>query len=515
MKSIAEKTPIKTFIRIKPSNERCTNLATTNETVKFTKSSGETLEYTLDTVFSHSTSQKRIFDKIKPAIKDIIKGVNSSVFCYGNTGSGKTFTMLGTKKYPGIIVNFITTMFEYFESVQGLYSVKTSFTYFQIYNEKVYDMFTNKELCLREFNDEVIIKGLTQVEVKDKTEFQRNFEIANKNRKVGNTALNESSSRSHTIIRLDCFVDGKKSHVYLIDLAGSENNKKTGNAGLRLVESSNINKSLFVLNQVVNAILSKSASIPFRDSKLTRVLKDSLGGSSVCYIIGCVEPQRTAETYRTLEFVSKSRKIICEVKSAIDNRVSEKTKTLYDQTRKKMKDNDRVPFSSIKNAEGAYKPFVNNLCVFKNKEIPCTKSYNNTGANLKRTILGEKNVNAIQNKLYKNFEADYIGKKMHPPIHKTEKDCLSPFCITNILSKEKKLEKSINTEKQYTKREILEMLNSDNFINIKKIKGIGDKRASALIEYVKINGKITDIEQLRSIFSQKVYQKIFKETIDV
>ncbi|EQB60644.1 kinesin-like protein kif22 [Vairimorpha apis BRL 01] len=207
--------------------------------------------------------------------------------------------MIGTKKSPGLIYNILKDL---------LADLEIDISYLEIYNEKIYDLLEPKQLFLRERENTVFVPDLFNKKITNYSEFIDVFEKGNLNRRTGETKLNKFSSRSHSILRLM----NKNTKFYLVDLAGSENNRKTGNTGIRLTESNNINKSLFVLGNVVNSILRNDIRIPYRDSKLTRLLQDSIGGNSLCYVIANIidDVNYLDETLNTLKFACKSRKIV-------------------------------------------------------------------------------------------------------------------------------------------------------------------------------------------------------------
>ena len=216
-------------------------------------------------------------------MQNIVKGQNTTVFAYGNTGAGKTFTMVGSESNPGIIPNLMKQLFKTFNTTyKTRFSFKVSLSYLEIYKEKVYDLLNPSELDLPIREDQkknIFIPGLKMSHLSCFEDFERQFALGNKNRSTASTKLNTASSRSHAIIQLsiDCtnILNGSctTSKFHLIDLAGSEDNRKTDNVGIRLEESGAINKSLFVLGQVVDALNNNLNRIPYRDSKLTRILQ--------------------------------------------------------------------------------------------------------------------------------------------------------------------------------------------------------------------------------------------------
>ncbi|KAJ7314068.1 hypothetical protein JRQ81_005992 [Phrynocephalus forsythii] len=220
---------------------------------------------------------------------------------------GKTHTMLGTPDQPGVIpraVRDVLQMTRNDSSDGWKYSV--SMSYLEIYQEKVLDLLKPSlhDLPIREDrNHNILVPGLTQKEITSFADFESCFLPASCNRTVASTQLNQRSSRSHAVLLL---------RLCLIDLAGSEDNRRTGNKGLRLKESGAINTSLFVLSKVVDALNQGLQRVPYRDSKLTRLLQDSLGGTAHSLIIANIAPEKRYyfDTLTSLNFAAKSKQVV-------------------------------------------------------------------------------------------------------------------------------------------------------------------------------------------------------------
>lgn len=283
----------------------------------------EALRYTFDACYDEKATQSAIFhNEIKPMLRGPLQGQNTTCFAFGPTGAGKTHTMQGTDEDPGIIPLAIKELFFLLNADSSRYSYDVTMSYLEIYNEKVYDLLDPKEndLPIREDQGHnIVIPGLSEVSVHSLDEFQGRFADALLNRSTAPTKLNSRSSRSHAVLIIKIMRQEKTSpfrklqgKVNLIDLAGSEDNRKTENSGARLKESGSINMSLFVLGKVVDALNEGAARIPYRDSKLTRLLQDSLGGDSRACIVANIAPSKHLyfDTYNSLNFASKSRNIV-------------------------------------------------------------------------------------------------------------------------------------------------------------------------------------------------------------
>ncbi|KAK9530438.1 hypothetical protein VZT92_011938 [Zoarces viviparus] len=286
----------------------------------------ETVKYHCDVFHGEQTTQQEVFlSSVKPILSHILNGQNSSVFAYGPTGAGKTHTMMGTSDQPGVIPRAVREVFKLVKAKDNNegWDYNISMSYLEIYNEKVLDLLSpsSQDLPIRENKDKnILIPGLTHTTISCFSDFDKQFAPASLNRTTASTKLNQRSSRSHAILLIKVVRTQRAlphrqqtGKLYLIDLAGSEDNRRTGNQGIRLKESGAINLSLFTLNKVVDALNSGTAArVPYRDSKLTRLLQDSLGGSAHSVMITNIAPEYKFyfDTFGALNFASKSKLIV-------------------------------------------------------------------------------------------------------------------------------------------------------------------------------------------------------------
>ncbi|KZV90266.1 kinesin-domain-containing protein [Exidia glandulosa HHB12029] len=282
--------------------------------------------FTFDRVFPMGTKQQEIFEYgVKDIVKDVLDGYNGTVFAYGQTGSGKTFTMMGADIdnpdlkgiIPRITEQIFTSILESDASLE--YMVKVS--YMEIYLERIKDLLApqNDNLPIHEEKSKgVYIKGLSDYYVSNAREVYEIMRQGGASRVVTSTNMNAESSRSHSIFLITIQQRNvetgaaKAGNLYLVDLAGSEKVGKTGASGQTLEEAKKINKSLSALGMVINALTDgKSTHVPYRDSKLTRILQESLGGNSrTTLIINCSpSAYNEAETLGTLRFGMRAKSI--------------------------------------------------------------------------------------------------------------------------------------------------------------------------------------------------------------
>ncbi|XP_074590963.1 kinesin-like protein KIN-7L [Curcuma longa] len=331
--SVAVRFRPSTTIAVDPSSDRIWKVEDNHISLHWplgTPISG--VSFAFDYVFDQSYSNTMVYDPlIKSIIRAAINGFNGTAFAYGQTSSGKTFTMNGSEEDPGIIPLAVKDVFSTIEmTTDREFLIRVS--YMEIYNEEINDLLTlgNQKLPIHESLERgIYVAGLREEIVNSSEQVIELLKLGEENRHFGETNMNARSSRSHTIFRMviessarDSMESGDVSNadairvsvLNLVDLAGSERIAKTGTGGARLKEGKHINKSLMILGNVINK-LSESGKqrrhIPYRDSKLTRILQPALGGNSKTSIICTVAPEEVhiEESRGTLQFASRAKRI--------------------------------------------------------------------------------------------------------------------------------------------------------------------------------------------------------------
>lgn len=332
---------IRVVVRCRPLNEKeqaagCQSIVSVDPvqgsiTVTNTHSShGEPPKmFTFDTVFGADSNQMEVYNQAaRPIIENVLEGYNGTIFAYGQTGTGKTYTMAGDRSIPelkGIIPNSFAHIFGHIAKAGEDKKFLVRASYLEIYNEEVRDLLGKDQTARLEVKERpdigVYVRGLSSCVVKTADELDRIMTLGNKNRAVGATNMNAHSSRSHAIfsITVECSERGAdgRQHVHvgklhLVDLAGSERQSKSGASGQRLKEASQINLSLSTLGNVISALVDgKSTHVPYRNSKLTRLLQDSLGGNAktvMCTNIGPAD-YNYDETISALRYANRAKNI--------------------------------------------------------------------------------------------------------------------------------------------------------------------------------------------------------------
>jgi len=288
-------------------------------------------KFAYDSVFAPGSTNDQVFEgTTKDLVEVIFNGYNCSVFAYGATGAGKTFTMLGSKDCPGITFLTMKEIYKKIESLEDK-SCEIGISYLEVYNETVIDLLSpGAQLNIRENGSSTSIPGLSIHKPTGPDHILSLLSFGNGNRTQHATDANSESSRSHAVLQVflrqkdkaaGLSSEVKLAKMSLIDLAGSEKGCVTGNKGARFREGSNINKSLLALGNCINALADGSKYIPYRNSKLTRLLKDSIGGNCRTVMIANVSPSSETfeDTFNTLKYADRAKKIKINLKKNVVN----------------------------------------------------------------------------------------------------------------------------------------------------------------------------------------------------
>ena len=482
--------------------------------------------YAFDYAFDENINQEEVFNKtVLPLIDCVLDGFNCTIFAYGATGAGKTYTMFGNDNNPGLIPLCLINLFSMIDNLKDTKTINVKLWYLEIYNENLRDLI---KLDINDNNSQQIdiredphkgstVYGITEMSVSSSQEVLSILRKANKNRTTESTNANEVSSRSHAVIQIQVEVKEKSegieveiinSKFSLIDLAGSERASATQNKGIRLIEGANINRSLLTLGNCITALSESSTNnditknsryVPYRDSKLTRILKDSLGGNSKTVMIANISPSVVSfdDTYNTLKYANRAKNIKTNV-----------VKNTY----------------NVQHHIANYEGIINNL----KKEVNDLKSKLNSSA-LSNNLENEKSVincfdknnsNFITNKSLNSFIND-LSNAFQEELKITYSIIkLKNKVLKNLFSKEYN---NVNEQtyddaikesiKKLSNKSIIDLDNKKEVYNIKTIKNENEN----IINNSKINDEITnaevEIERLyncinnRSSLRNQIYNK--------
>ncbi|XP_010421599.1 PREDICTED: kinesin-like protein KIN-14G isoform X2 [Camelina sativa] len=324
---------IRVFCRCRPLNQAeiangCASVAefdpSQENELQILSSDSSKKHFKFDHVFKPEDGQETVFAQTKPIVTSVLDGYNVCIFAYGQTGTGKTFTMEGTPDNRGVNYRTLEELFRCSESRSHLMKFELSVSMLEVYNEKIRDLLVDnsnqppKKLEVKQSAEGTQeVPGLVEAQVYNTDGVWDLLKKGYCVRSVGSTAANEQSSRSHCLLRVtvkgENLINGQRtrSHLWLVDLAGSERVGKVEVEGERLKESQFINKSLSALGDVISALASKTSHIPYRNSKLTHMLQNSLGGDCKTLMFVQISPSSAdqGETLCSLNFASRVRGI--------------------------------------------------------------------------------------------------------------------------------------------------------------------------------------------------------------
>ncbi|KAL5705906.1 Kinesin-like protein KIN-14R [Ranunculus cassubicifolius] len=303
--------------------------------------------FKFDRVYSPNDDQVEVFVDASPMVVSVLDGYNVCIFAYGQTGTGKTFTMEGTEHNRGVNYRTLEELFKIAKERNETFSYNISVSVLEVYNEQIRDLLatspSSKKLEIRQASEGVHhVPGIVEAKVENIRQVWDVLQAGSNARAVGSNNVNEHSSRSHCMlcimVKSKNLINGEttNSKLWLVDLAGSERLAKTDAQGDRLKEAQNINRSLSALGDVISALANKSSHIPYRNSKLTHLLQDSLGGDSKTLMFVQISPSENdlGETLSSLNFATRVRGVeLGPAKRQVDTGELQKLKTMLERSR--------------------------------------------------------------------------------------------------------------------------------------------------------------------------------------
>lgn len=328
--------------------------------------------FKFDRVYTPKDGQVDVFADASPMVVSVLDGYNVCIFAYGQTGTGKTFTMEGTPQNRGVNYRTVEQLFEIANERRETISYNISVSVLEVYNEQIRDLLAtspaSKKLEIKQsFDGSHHVPGLVEAKVENINEVWNVLQAGSNARAVGSNNVNEHSSRSHCMLSImvkaknlmngDC----TKSTLWLVDLAGSERLAKTDVQGERLKEAQNINRSLSALGDVIYALATKSSHIPYRNSKLTHLLQDSLGGDSKTLMFVQISPSEhdVSESLSSLNFATRVRGVeLGPARKQVDTGELQKMKAMVEKARHESRSKEELIKKleeNIQNLEGKNK----------------------------------------------------------------------------------------------------------------------------------------------------------------
>ncbi|KAI4325691.1 hypothetical protein MLD38_031068 [Melastoma candidum] len=310
--------------------------------------------FRFDRVYTPKDCQVDVFADASPLIVSVLDGYNVCIFAYGQTGTGKTFTMEGTEQNRGVNYRTLEQLFQIAKERKETHLYEISVSVLEVYNEQIRDLLatspSSKKLEIKQASEGFHnVPGVVEAKVQNIREVWNVLQVGSNARAVGSNNVNEHSSRSHCMlcimVKSKNLIDGEctRSKLWLVDLAGSERLAKTDAQGERLKEAQNINRSLSALGDVISALANKSSHIPYRNSKLTHLLQDSLGGDSKTLMFVQISPleKDLGETLSSLNFATRVRGVeLGPAKKQADLGELQKTKTMLEKSRQECRSKD-------------------------------------------------------------------------------------------------------------------------------------------------------------------------------
>ncbi|KAM6563992.1 hypothetical protein CsatB_023990 [Cannabis sativa] len=354
---------IRVFCRCRPLNKGelaagCTTVvdfdAAKDGCLGISSTAASKKSFKFDKVYTPKDNQDDVFADASPMVISVLDGYNVCIFAYGQTGTGKTFTMEGTEQNRGVNYRTLEQLFQISKERSELFTYDISVSVLEVYNEQIRDLLatspTSKKLEIKQASEgSHHVPGIVEAKVTNIDQVWTVLQAGSNARAVGSNNVNEHSSRSHCLlcimVRAKNLMNGEctKSKLWLVDLAGSERLAKTDAQGERLKEAQNINRSLSALGDVISALANKSSHIPYRNSKLTHLLQDSLGGDAKTLMFVQISPSDldVGETLSSLNFATRVRGVeLGPARKQVDTGEVQKMKASLEKLRQEVRSKD-------------------------------------------------------------------------------------------------------------------------------------------------------------------------------
>ncbi|CAG5895693.1 unnamed protein product [Menidia menidia] len=483
--------------------------------------------YYFDRVFQSNTTQVQFYNAVaQKIVRDVLEGYNGTIFAYGQTSSGKTHTMEGKlhdSEMMGIIPRIVEDIFNYIYSMDENLEFHIKVSYFEIYLDKIRDLLDVSKINLSVHEDKnrvPYVKGCTERFVCSPEEVMDTIDEGKNNRHVAVTNMNEHSSRSHSIFLINIKQENSQTEqkltgkLYLVDLAGSEKVGKTGAEGTVLDEAKMINKSLSSLGNVISALAEGSSYVPYRDSKMTRILQDSLGGNCRTTMVICCSPSsfNDAETRSTLLFGQRAKTIKNTVilnveltaeqwkkkweKEKEKNKTLKNTVTWLENELNRWRSGESVPVEEQFDKEKA-KAEVQALDSALNNDKAASKQVPSTLAAVKLTDTEKEKYGGEMAKLYK--ELDDKDEEINQQSQQVEKLKQEMLDLEELLSSSRRDHDTLQTE--------LNRLLAENEASKEEVKEVLQALEELAVNYDQKSQEVEDKTKEFEALSEELNQK--------
>lgn len=485
--------------------------------------------FAFDRVFDDMTTQAEVYEGTTRALLDsVLDGYNATVFAYGATGCGKTHTITGTAQHPGIIFLTMQELFEKIDERSQEKQTELSLSYLEIYNETIRDLLVpgGSKVCLalrEDSNQAVVVPGLTSHRPRDVQEVMDMIVQGNEYRTVSPTAANATSSRSHAVLQIniaqkDRNADVNEPHTMatlsIIDLAGSERASVTKNRGERLTEGANINKSLLALGGCINALCEKQGKmhVPYRNSKLTRLLKFSLGGNCKTVMIVCVSPSSAHydETQNTLRYANRAKNIQTKVTRNVFNvnrhvkdfliKIDEQM-ALINELRAQQRDSERVNFAKFR------KQYEKRDVIAREAAQRLRAAYDNAGVERQERVIAMRKVRHFERRI--SLLSAWIAA-FDTVAHQKQSEEEMPQGLQTMRRTAEGILLELENSR-YHSHQRLEKSTWERHLDTALAQGIGQLEQAEGADTGEIDTLTREAELLKADFSREAYQEVLEQ----
>uniref|UniRef100_A0A0E0CU29 Kinesin motor domain-containing protein n=1 Tax=Oryza meridionalis TaxID=40149 RepID=A0A0E0CU29_9ORYZ len=408
--------------------------------------------FKFDRVYMPTDNQADVYADASPLVTSVLDGYNVCIFAYGQTGTGKTFTMEGTERDRGVNYRTLEELFKIAEERKETVTYSISVSVLEVYNEQIRDLLasspSSKKLEIKQASEgSHHVPGIVEAKVENIKEVWDVLQAGSNARAVGSNNVNEHSSRSHCMLCIMVRAENLMNGECTRNLAGSERLAKTDVQGERLKEAQNINRSLSALGDVISALATKNSHIPYRNSKLTHLLQDSLGGDSKALMFVQISPSNNdvSETLSSLNFASRVRRIeLGPAKKQVDTAELQKVKQMLERAKQDIRLKDDSLRKLEDNCQNLENKAKGKEQLYKNLQEKVKELESQLDSKMQSQITSEKQQNELFRKLK---EKEEMCTTLQQKIAESEQQSESEIMELELKLKEQELHRSVAESK--------------------------------------------------------------------